>query len=170
MFHSWHILPINPHKSSEVLSRTFKFCKVTWIGYLTSFLQRSLSVTFVLMLLQIAVCSCCTRTCVNDPGSHSSGYVWRHEHGGQCNPLADPCVPLHLEGLKWHVMNDFAEPEIFMHELQLYVSLSLLKDTSPFAWKKSFQRGHHILSLTSYWWSRWWHVCFICMTRYLLVY
>lgn len=31
------------------------------------------------------------------------------------------------QGLKWHVMNDFAEPEIFMHELQLYVSVLLLK-------------------------------------------
>lgn len=43
-----------------------------------------------------------------------------------------PASLSNLEGLKWHVMKDLAEPEIFMHELQLYVSLLLLKATSPF--------------------------------------
>lgn len=67
--------------------------------------------------------------------------VWRHEHGvmsfctwGSANPLANPCVLLIYPpcGLKWHVMNDFAEPESFMHELQLSVCLSSLKATAPF--------------------------------------
>lgn len=64
------------------------------------------------------------------------------------------------QGLKWHVMNDFAEPEIFMHELQLYVSVLLLKATSPF-WLKGCQRGHQILFLTSCWWSR--QFCFFIL-------
>lgn len=40
-------------------------------------------------------------------------------------PPSDPWrVPLDVEGPKWHVMNDFAEPQIFMHELHLYESVS----------------------------------------------
>lgn len=70
--------------------------------------------------------------------------------GGRCTPLIDPCVPLHVDGLKWHVMNDFAEPEIFMHELQFSVGLSSLKATTPFD-LKGRQRGHHIHFQTCCW-------------------
>ncbi len=114
--------------------------KDKWHGYLSSFLQMSLSCHFCLnpSVLQIAV------ACVNSweqLGLQQFGACvktwawgpWGFAREDQCNPPADPCVPLHLEGLKWHVMNDFAEPEIFMHELQLYVGLSLLK--APFDWK-----------------------------------
>lgn len=74
---------------------------------------------------------------------------WGFACESQRNPLADPCVPLNLEGLKWHVMNDFAEPEIFMHELQLYVSLLLLKATSPFDWKAAKGPSHTFCSKTA---------------------
>lgn len=82
--------------------------------------------------------------------SLSFGDVFRTGAWGSCgitcesqrNPDPDPRVPLHLEGLRWHVMNDSAEPEIFMHELQLYVSLSLLKNHNSLC-----QRGHFFLTI-----------------------
>lgn len=69
-------------------------------------------------------------------GGMWEGVIWRGSWGFACESqsawatLWSLEVPLDLEGLKWHVMNDFAEPQIFMHELQLYESLSPLKAAS----------------------------------------
>lgn len=80
----------------------------------------------------------------------SSRYVSRRNHEGHevvhvRLGVSHPKIPIPL-WMKWHVMGDFAE--IFMHEILLYVSLSLLESHLSF-WLKGCQRGHHIPFKTS---------------------
>lgn len=86
-------------------------------------------------------------------GGMWEGVIWRGSWGFACESqsawatLWSLEVPLDLEGLKWHVMNDFAEPQIFMHELQLYESVSPLKTTSRSDGKRPSHSRHNELLL-----------------------
>lgn len=139
--------------SYETISITkwlhFQKCEITklwksaWIYYLCSGHQKSFSASY----------PHCTRTCVNSWEEFKPlefqvcVKAWPL---GSCGCPCETCVshpkiPVSL-WMKWHVMGDFAE--IFMHEVLLYVSLSLLESHISF-WLKGCQRGHHIPFKTS---------------------
>lgn len=144
------------------------FWKIKRIGYLGPFLQRSLLFcpnAFVFPAGRAVICARLHRNlckqlwtaraptvlgmCEDMSMEVMSLCMWE----SQCDPLADSCVPLHLEGLKWRVMNDSAEPEIF-HAWAPALCELIAAESHISSWLKGCQRGHHMLFLTSFWWPR----------------
>lgn len=126
------------------------FWKIKRIGYLGPFLQRSL--IFVPMLLysqqaELSSVHACTGTYVNSceqPGLPQfwvcvRTWAWRSwACACESRSVTRSLIPVSLSiwrawsGVSWMTLLSL---RFFMHELQLYVSLSQLKATSPLDWK-----------------------------------